>query len=97
MASGCKYTLGDAVHCNHIMGVDIEIWLMVGSALLILILLAWRMLYGMLFKGEKFIEIATKLAKVDDDDDDDDDDGDRQLKGETVRGIISTLIDKDDD
>ena len=92
MATGCKYTLGDSVHCNHIMGVDIEIWLMVGSALLILIFLAWRMLYGMLFKGEKFIEIATKLAKVDDDDDDD-----RQLKGETVRGIISTLIDKDDD
>ena len=96
MANGCKYTLGDSVDCNHIMGVDIEIWLMVGSALLILIAISWRIVYGMLFKGEKFIEIATKLAQ-DDDGDDDDDDNHRELKGGSLRGIISTLTDKDDD
>jgi len=93
MVNGCKYTLGDSVDCNHIMGVDIEIWLMVGSALLILIAISGRIVYGMLFKGEKFIEIATKLAQ----DDDDDDDDHRELKGGSLRGIISTLTDKDDD
>ena len=73
---------------------------MVGSALLILIAISWRIVYGMLFKGEKFIEIATKLAQdgtIHIGDDDDDDDDDRQLKGESLRGIISTLTDKDDD
>jgi hypothetical protein len=45
----------------------------------------------MLFKGEKFIEIAKKLAQ------DDDDDGHRELKGGSLKGIISTLTDKDDD
>ena len=92
MANGCKYTLRDydaSEHCNHIMGVDLEIWFMVCSFLVVLLILFGRMLYG-LFTGEKLGDMVDKLVDVDEDDDD-------KLNIQSIGGIISTLSGKDDD
>ena len=92
MANGCKFTLrdyADGEHCNHIMGVDLEIWFMVCSFLLVVIVLFVRFLYGF-FKGEKIGDMVDVLVDEDDDDDD-------KLKIQSVGGIISTLTGNDDD
>ena len=92
MANGCKYTLRDydaSEHCNHIMGVDLEIWFMVCSFLVILLILFGRMLYG-LFTGEKLGDMVGKLV-------DEDEDGEDKLNIQSSGGIISTLSGKDVD
>ena len=46
MSNGCKYTLGDSVDCNHILGVDLEIWFWLATALFVIVVFALRILIG---------------------------------------------------
>ena len=90
MGNGCKFTLSENTeHCNHLLGVDLEIWFMVCSFLVILLILFGRMLYG-LFTGEKLGDMVGKLVDEDEDDED-------KLNIQSIGGIISTLSGKDDD
>ncbi|DAC65874.1 TPA: hypothetical protein HA325_04075 [Candidatus Thalassarchaeaceae archaeon] len=75
MSNGCKYTLGDSVDCNHILGVDLEIWFWLATALFVIVVFALRILIG-IFRGENVLDVLEKSLDdaVDFDHDDDDDD-----------------------
>jgi hypothetical protein len=73
MSNGCKYTLGDSVDCNHILGVDLEIWFWLATALFVIVVFALRILIG-IFRGENVLDVLEKSLDdaVDFDYDDDD-------------------------
>ena len=75
MSNGCKYTLGDSVDCNHILGVDLEIWFWLATALFVIVVFALRIIIG-IFRGENVLDVLEKSLDdaVDFDYDDDDDD-----------------------
>ena len=77
MSNGCKYTLGDSVNCNHILGVDLEIWFWLVAALFVIIVFAIKVLIG-IFRGENVLDVLEKELDeaVDFDLDYDDDDND---------------------
>tara|TARA_B100001250_G_C19132423_1_gene500195 strand:- start:98 stop:379 length:282 start_codon:yes stop_codon:yes gene_type:complete len=89
---GCRFTLREysaGEHCNHIMGVDLEIWFMLCSFLIIAALVFFRIVYGAI-RGEKLGDMIDGLVEPMEGDGD-------SLKIEGVRGIISTFSKDDDD
>jgi len=92
MNGGCKFTLREydaSEHCNHIMGVDTEIWFMLCSFLIIVALVFFRIIYGAI-KGEKLGVMVEDLMEPMDDDD-------GELKIGNVVGILGTFAKEDDD
>ena len=90
MGNGCRFTLGDnPEYCNHLMGVDLEIWFMACSFLVVVAILFFRIIYGAI-KGEKLGDMIELLAEPLESDDD-------ELKIGSIKGIIGTLSNKDDD
>ena len=71
------------------MGVDLEIWFMLCSFLIIVALVFFRIVYGAI-RGEKLGDMIDGLVEPMEGDDD-------SLKIEGVRGIISTFSKDDDD
>ncbi len=57
--NGCKYTLGESISCNHILGVDLEIWFWLASALFVIIVFAMRVLIG-IYRGENVLDVLEK-------------------------------------
>ena len=89
---GCRFTLREysaGEHCNHIMGVDLEIWFMLCSFLTIAALVFFRIIYGAI-RGEKLGDMIEVLVEPMDSDDD-------ELKIGNVAGILGTLVKDDDD
>tara|TARA_B100001250_G_C19231015_1_gene542251 strand:+ start:12 stop:293 length:282 start_codon:yes stop_codon:yes gene_type:complete len=92
LGGGCKVTLREydpSEHCNHILGIDLEIWFMVCSFLLVLAVLFFRIIYGAI-RGEKLGDMIEGLVEPMDDDD-------GGLKIGSVAGIIETFAKDDDD
>ena len=60
---------------NHILGVDLEIWFWLATALFVIVVFALRILIG-IFRGENVLDVLEKSLDdaVDFDHDDDDDD-----------------------
>ena len=57
--NGCKYTLGESISCNHILGVDLEIWFWLATALFVIIVFAMRVLIG-IYRGENVLDVLEK-------------------------------------
>ena len=92
MSGGCKFTLREydpSEHCNHLMGVDTEIWFMLCSFLVIITLVFFRIIYGAI-RGEKLGDMVEGLVEPMDDDD-------GELKIGNVVGILGTFAKDDDD
>ena len=92
MGGGCKFTLREydsSEHCNHLMGVDVEIWFMLCSFLIIITLVFFRIIYGAI-RGEKLGDMVEGLVEPMDDDD-------GELKIGNVVGILGTFAKDDDD
>ena len=90
MGNGCRITLSENTeHCNHILGVDLEIWFMVCSFLIVVIILFFRIVYGAI-RGDKLSDMIEVLVEPMDSDD-------GELKIGNVAGILGTLAKDDDD
>ena len=90
MGNGCKFTLSENTeHCNHLLGVDLEIWFMVCSFLIILTILFFRVIYGAI-RGEKLGDMIEQLVEPMESDDD-------ELKIGSVAGILGTFAKDDGD
>ena len=91
MSGGCKFTLREydsSEQCNHLMGVDLEIWFMLCSFLIIIALVFFRIIYGAI-KGEKLSVMVEDLMEPMDDD--------GELKIGNVVGILGTFAKEDVD
>lgn len=77
MGNGCKYTLSDTDYCNHILGVDLEIWFWLVVVLFAIVVFVIRVIIG-IFRGENVLDVLEKeldeAVDFDFDYDDDDDD-----------------------
>ena len=60
---------------NHLLGVDLEIWFWLATALFVIVVFALRVIIG-IFRGENVLDVLEKSLDdaVDFDHDDDDDD-----------------------